>query len=140
MKRSFKTSIALSVFTLISLWLSVTAPAGTTLFSFNAGKELFAIPDFEIPVAGASWIVFLVLLVVTGFSWRLSIQRKKTPLWLTGIFAFALVQQILVVLFVGQMFPVTTTLQGSLALAVPLIFGALAGVLSERVGVVNFAI
>jgi ABC-type phosphate transport system permease subunit len=140
MKRSFKTSISFSIFTLISLWLSVTAPAGTTLFSFNAGKELFAIPDFAIPVSSASWIVFAFALIATGFSWLLSLQKKKTPIWLTAIFAFALVQQILFILFVGQMFPVTTTLQGSLALAVPLIFGALAGVLSERVGVINIAI
>ncbi len=140
MKRSFKTPIAFTLFALISLWLSITAPAGTTLFSFNAGKELFAIPDAAIPVAGASWIVSLIAVLATAATWWLSLQRKKTPLWLTAIFAFVLVQQILIVMFVGQMFPLTTTLQGSLALAVPLIFGALAGVLSERVGVVNIAI
>ena len=140
MKRSFKTPIAYSLFTLISLWLSITAPAGTTLFSFNAGRELFAIPDFAIPVAGSSWVIFAIAAGATGFSWWFALQRKKTPLWLTAVFAFFLVQQILIVMFVGQMFPITTTLQGSLALAVPLIFGALAGVLSERVGVVNIAI
>ena len=140
MKRSFKTAIAFSVFALISLWLSITAPAGTTLFSFNAGKELFAIPDFQIPVANSSWIITAVVAVATGAGWWLSLQAKKTPLWLTAVFAFVLIQQFLIIMFVDQMFPVTTTLQGSLALAVPLIFGALAGVLSERVGVVNIAI
>ena len=140
MKRSFKTAIAFSVFALISLWLSITAPAGTTLFSFNAGKELFAIPDFQIPVANASWIITAVVALATGVTWWLSLQAKKTPLWLTAVFAFVLIQQFLIIMFVDQMFPVTTTLQGSLALAVPLIFGALAGVLSERVGVVNIAI
>jgi ABC-type uncharacterized transport system permease subunit len=140
MKRSFKTSIAFAIFALISLLLSVTAPAGSTIFSFNAGAELFAIPDFDIPVAGASWVITMVVLVATAISWWLSVQAKKTPLWLTSIFAFILIQQVLIVMFVGEMFPVTTTLQGSLALAVPLIFGALAGVLSERVGVVNIAI
>jgi len=140
MKRSFKTAIAFSVFALISLWLSITAPAGTTLFSFNAGKELFEIPDFQIPVASASWVIFVFVALATALTWWLSIQAKKTPLWLTALFAFILIQQFLIIMFVDQMFPVTTTLQGSLALAVPLIFGALAGVLSERVGVVNIAI
>jgi simple sugar transport system permease protein len=140
MKRSFKTSIAFSIFALVSLLLSATSAGGVTIFSFNAGAELFAIPDFEIPVAGASWVVTLLVVIATAVSWWLNLQAKKTPLWLTSIFAFALVQQILVIMFVGEMFPVTTTLQGSLALAVPLIFGALAGVLSERVGVVNIAI
>ena len=140
MKRSFKTSIAFSIFALVSLLLSATSAGGVTIFSFNAGAELFAIPDFEIPVAGASWVITLLVVIATAVSWWLNLQSKKTPLWLTSIFAFALVQQILVIMFVGEMFPVTTTLQGSLALAVPLIFGALAGVLSERVGVVNIAI
>ena len=40
----------------------------------------------------------------------------------------------------GQSVPLPGLLAGSLALAVPLIFGALGGVISERVGVVNVAI
>jgi len=140
MKRSLKSPIALSIFLAISLWLSINAPAGSTLFSFNAGIEIFAIPDFPIPVIPASWVFTLLVLVITGFSWLLSFQRRKTPLWLMVIFTLAVVLQILILLFVGEMFPVTQTLQGSLALSVPLIFGALAGVLSERVGVINIAI
>jgi len=140
MKRSLKSPIGLSIFLLISLWLSINAPAGSTLFSFNAGIEVIQIPDFPIPVIPASWFFTVLALVVTAFSWLLSFQRKKVPLWLMIVFTFAIVLQILVLLFVGEMFPVTQTLQGSLALSVPLIFGALAGVLSERVGVINIAI
>lgn len=140
MKRSFRTPIVFSLIGLISLWLSISAPSGSTLFSFNAGNELFELPDFEIPVAAASWIISLAVLASTAVTWLFALGRKKTPLWLTGLFAFVFVQQVLIIMFVGEMFPVTTTLQGSLALAVPLIFGALAGVLSERVGVVNIAI
>jgi general nucleoside transport system permease protein len=140
MKRSLKSPIGLSIFLIISLWLSINAPAGSTLFSFNAGIEVFAIPDFPIPVIPASWFFTLLVFVITGFSWLLSFQRRKTPLWLMVIFTLAVVLQLLVLLFVGEMFPVTQTLQGSLALSVPLIFGAMAGVLSERVGVINIAI
>jgi simple sugar transport system permease protein len=50
------------------------------------------------------------------------------------------VLEILINLFAGKTMTFTSLLQGSLALAVPLIFGSLAGVLSERVGVVNIAI
>ncbi|CAB4646564.1 MAG: ABC transporter permease [Actinobacteria bacterium] len=140
MKRSLKSPIGLSIFLIISLWLSINAPDGSTLFSFNAGIEVIQIPDFPIPVIPASWFFTVLALIVTAFSWLLSFQRKKVPLWLMIIFTLALVLQILVLLFVGEMFPVTQTLQGSLALSVPLIFGALAGVLSERVGVINIAI
>ena len=40
----------------------------------------------------------------------------------------------------GGTIPVVGLLAGSLALAVPLVFGALGGVLGERAGVVNIAI
>jgi simple sugar transport system permease protein len=40
----------------------------------------------------------------------------------------------------GQFIPLTGLLQGSLLLAVPLIFGSMAGVISERSGVINIAI
>lgn len=40
----------------------------------------------------------------------------------------------------GKFIPMTGLLQGALMLSVPLIFGALAGVLSERSGVINIAI
>lgn len=140
MKRSFKTSIALTIFVLVSLWLSFSAPAGTTLLSFHTKKDWLQIPEIDVPVAPASWVSTVVAIAIAAISWWLQSQRKKTPIWLSALFAFIVVQQILILLFVGEMFPVTTTLQGSLALAVPLIFGAMAGVLSERVGVVNIAI
>ena len=67
-------------------------------------------------------------------------RKHKTPRWVVVLFAVALVFEILVGLFAGKTMTFTSLLQGSLALAVPLIFGSLAGVLSERVGVVNIAI
>ncbi|MEY4639509.1 MAG: hypothetical protein RLY13_507 [Actinomycetota bacterium] len=140
MKKSIKSPIALSAFALLSLWISISSPSGSTLLSFNAGKELFAIPDVDLPVQGFSWITTALVAVLAATSWVFLAQKKKSPLWLSVLFAVAVILQILMNLFVGEMFPVTTTLQGSLALAVPLIFGALAGVLSERVGVVNIAI
>jgi simple sugar transport system permease protein len=76
-----------------------------------------------------------------AFAWiQRQLRGRKTDRWVVIIFGLALVLQILVMLFAGKSMPITSLLQGSLALAVPLIFGSLAGVLSERVGVVNIAI
>jgi simple sugar transport system permease protein len=43
-------------------------------------------------------------------------------------------------LFAGKTMTISDLLRGALALSVPLIFGSMAGVLSERVGIVNIAI
>ncbi|MDE2386220.1 MAG: ABC transporter permease [Actinomycetales bacterium] len=67
-------------------------------------------------------------------------QNRKTPRWVVLAFGLAFSLQILLVLYAGKTMTFTSLLQGSLALAVPLIFGSLAGVLSERVGIVNIAI
>ncbi|HEY7796785.1 MAG TPA: ABC transporter permease, partial [Microbacteriaceae bacterium] len=47
---------------------------------------------------------------------------------------------VLVWLFAGATLTLTTLLAGSLALAVPLIFGSMSGALSERVGIINISI
>ena len=51
--------------------------------------------------------------------------------WLTGFLTWAAADATL---------PVVGLLAGSLAVAVPLVFGAMSGVLGERAGVVNIAI
>jgi simple sugar transport system permease protein len=56
------------------------------------------------------------------------------------VFGAAFLLSTLVFLYAGKTLTFTALLAGSLALAVPLIFGSLAGVLSERSGVVNIAI
>ena len=67
-------------------------------------------------------------------------QKKKTPVWLVVVFALAWMTGFLTWAAAGGTVPVVGLLGGSLALAVPLVFGALGGVLGERAGVVNIAI
>ena len=67
-------------------------------------------------------------------------RRKNTTLWLVVLFAFAWMTGFLTWAAAGSTVPVVGLLGGSLAVAVPLVFGALGGVLGERAGVVNIAI
>ncbi|MCW2791305.1 MAG: beta-methylgalactoside transporter inner rane component, partial [Nocardioides sp.] len=63
-----------------------------------------------------------------------------TPMWLVIVYAVAWMVGFLTWAATGGTIPVVGLLSGSLALAVPLVFGALGGVLGERSGVVNIAI
>ena len=141
MKQSKRTPIGLFVLALVGLWLFVSAPTGATLINISTDSDIFKLPDFAINVSlisGLSLIVEVVALVASGY--LVIFKNRATPSWVVILFSVALVAEILTNLFAGKTMTFTSLLQGSLALAVPLIFGSLAGVLSERVGVVNIAI
>ena len=67
-------------------------------------------------------------------------KRKPVPAWAMALFGVAFIMSFLTWAASGKSIPLTGLLQGSLLLSVPLIFGALSGVLCERAGVVNIAI
>ncbi len=141
MKQSKRTPIALLVMALVGLWLFISAPSGVTMINISTDSDIFKLPDFALNVAlicGLAVAVQIAGLLVSGY--LVLAKNHKTPRWVVIMFAVALVAEILIGLFAGKTMTFTSLLQGSLALAVPLIFGSLAGVLSERVGVVNIAI
>jgi ABC-type uncharacterized transport system permease subunit len=84
-------------------------------------------------------ILFGVLTVVFGALMIAGLARRwQTALLTFGIAAFAL--SFLCWQVAGKFLPLVDTASGSLEYALPLILGALAGVLGERSGVVNVAI
>ena len=141
MKQSKRTPISLLVLSLVGLWLLLSAPAGVTQISISTDTDIFKLAAFDLDVSFVSALAFGAQVGALGASiYYVLVRNHKTPRWVVVLFAVALVFEILVGLFAGKTMTFTSLLQGSLALAVPLIFGSLAGVLSERVGVVNIAI
>ena len=141
MKQSKRTPISLLVMSLVGLWLLLSAPAGVTQISISTDTDILKLAAFDLDVSFVSALAFGAQIGALGASiYYVLVRNHKTPRWVVVLFAVALVFEILVGLFAGKTMTFTSLLQGSLALAVPLIFGSLAGVLSERVGVVNIAI
>lgn len=142
MKQSKRTPIAL-----LALWFLVGAslftvdPKAETSVQISVDSDFFALPLFSVPSQGFGFFTMAVMaaVVVASFVFVM-LKNQKTPKVLPIVFGVALVLQLLVQLFAGKTMTFTSLLQGALALSVPLIFGSLAGVLSERVGIVNIAI
>ena len=67
-------------------------------------------------------------------------KARKTSRFASGFFGATFLLSFLCWAAAGKFIPFTGLLQGALLLSVPLIFGAMAGVLSERSGVINIAI
>ena len=81
-------------------------------------------------------ITGLLAVVLAALQYR----AKKTIRLASALFAISFLMSFLTWAGAGKFIPFTGLLQGGLLLSVPLIFGAMAGVLSERSGVINIAI
>ena len=85
-------------------------------------------------------VMVVLMALISAASWVRYATKRQTPVWAAAVFAFVGMVGFLSWAAAGGTIPVVGLLAGSLAVAVPLIFGALGGVLGERSGVVNIAI
>ncbi len=138
---SWKAPVAFGVFTVIALVLFVLlGREGSSTFGLSTGTDLIQLAPLVLPTAATGVAVTVVLAALTVVSAVLVRRSAKVPLWFTVVFAILFLVAFLTWASAGQTIPVPGLLVGTVALSVPLIFGALGGVLSERVGVVNVAI
>jgi simple sugar transport system permease protein len=139
--RNWKPPIAFGLFAIASLVLFVlnTRP-GFTTFRLSTDEDFFQLPALELDVATTGIVATVLLFAIAAVSAFLTYRVRKTPLWLIAIFAVTFVLAFLTWAAAGALIPVPGLLIGSLGLSAPLIFGAMGGVISERVGVVNVAI
>jgi ABC-type uncharacterized transport system permease subunit len=82
----------------------------------------------------------LVCAAVTAESVRRLLAHVRQPTWLPIVFALAWMTGFLSWAAADGRIRVVSLFAGAVALAIPLVFGALGGVLGERAGVVNIAI
>ena len=139
--RKWKAATALAIFSVIALILFVIAGRdGTTSFRLATEGDFFALPVVELPSRGAGIVITVLLFALTALAGWLTYSYRRVSLWLIAGFGALFLIGFLVWTAAGATIPVTGLLLGALALSAPLIFGALGGVISERVGVVNVAI
>ncbi|MDF2573451.1 MAG: transporter permease [Agromyces sp.] len=138
---SWKAPIALGVFTILLLALAVFAPrSGDTTYRLSLPNDVIQLPELVVPTMPALWTVVVLLALATAYSAFLVSAKRRVPFWLIVVFAILFVFGFLTWAGAGASLPMIGLLFGSLSLAVPLIFGSLAGVIGERAGVVNIAI
>lgn len=138
---SKKTPIILGVVTLLlGLTLLRSDKHGETTFRLARGTDFFELPDVAVPGKGTAWVLLLICAALTVYSVFLYLRRQRTPGWAVIVFALAWMTAFLSWAGIGGRLSVVSLIAGSVALAVPLVFGALGGVLGERAGVVNIAI
>lgn len=141
---SWKTAIAYAVFTVLSAVLLFGVPrSGDVTYKLTPNDDAFQLDPLVVSAATVSVLVMILLVLSTAAAVVLTRAKRKVPLWLTAVVAFVVFAGFLTWAAAGSTTPIVPLpglLAGGLSLSVPLIFGAMAGVIGERSGVVNIAI
>lgn len=138
---SRKSAIVYAAVAVILGALFLLAPRpGETTFRFSETSDAIVLPALVVPATGATMTLLAILVLLAALAIVQTIRGRTPARWIGFAVGIAAVLGILTWAAAGATLPFTGLLVGSVALAVPLIFGALGGVISERVGVVNVAI
>ena len=140
---SLKTPITLVVASLVVLvFFGFLGKAGDISFVWSDKREALQLPPFIVNSMFFCTIVGAVLLMIGLLSVALSIRGTRTPVWLIAIYSLGAMMALLgwLATEATQGVQMIFILSNTLVLAIPLIFGGMAGIMSERVGVVNIAI
>jgi simple sugar transport system permease protein len=131
----------MSFLSLVVLWFFGIAGKNQDVdFELSRRQDLIQFDPLVINSATLGLACGLILSLFTVFSFYCELKNKRTPIWLSSVFGFLVVTSLLGWLAAGNSVPISFIAGTALALAVPLILGSMAGIMSERVGITNIAI
>jgi ABC-type uncharacterized transport system permease subunit len=140
---SRKAPIALAVVGLFSLVVfGLLQDGGRDItYRFSTGSDLLQIPDLTLPSRPTSIVLSVLALVLAAVAFALAQRRRPAGPWLPTLFGVLVVLALITWGAAGRgTVTLTGLLAGALFLSIPLVFGALAGLLCERSGIINVAI
>ncbi len=141
LKSAWKTPIIFAVMTVaVALLVLFGARDGETRYRFASKTDFFQIPEFGFASTPTVWCAVVVMALCTVAAVLRVKAQRAVPLWLVALFSVAGMAGFLAWAATGGSLPMVSLFAGTITLAMPLIFGAMGGVLGERAGVVNIAI
>ncbi|WP_144719513.1 ABC transporter permease [Agrococcus jejuensis] len=139
--RSLRVPITYVVLTVVAAIVLVgLGRDGETTLRLSTNADLLQLPDAVLPARITGIVAALLLAAMTGVAIAAHLTRRRIGVWLPIVYGIVAVVAFLVWAGATKSIPLPGLLVLTVGLAVPLIFGALGGVISERVGVVNIAI
>jgi simple sugar transport system permease protein len=130
-------AILLVIFTLI--FYVTSSRVEPVVYSFYLGDEWKLISEWKVGSKSGVMIFLIFALIGVIISFIQFKNNKKITLG-SLIFGFGSIMAFLSWAAAGKFIPLTGLLQAAVLLAVPLIFGSMAGLLCEKSGVINIAI
>jgi simple sugar transport system permease protein len=130
-------AVLLVIFTFVFYFIS--SRIEPVVYGFYLGDEWKLISEWEIGSKSGVLIFLTLALIGVVISFIQFKNNKKISLG-SFIFGFGSIMAFLCWAAAGKFIPLTGLLQAAVLLAVPLIFGSMAGLLCEKSGVINIAI
>ena len=140
-RESWKTpSVMGSIALVIFVFFGILGRQESVAFQLSGPRETIQLPNLDIGSSVLGSIAGVILLAISAYAaWRVY-RNEKVHIGLSLSFGGISLVALLGWLASGSEVPVAFILGSALVLAVPIVLGAMAGVMSERVGVVNIAI
>ena len=140
-RESWKTPIVMgSLAAVVLVFFGILGKPESVAFELTGVREAVQLPNIDVPSNALGIASGILLLAIAGFvAWQVA-KNIRSSIWVSILFGAIALVALLGWLAGGQVVPVAFILGSALVLAVPIMLGAMAGVMSERVGVVNIAI
>jgi simple sugar transport system permease protein len=140
-RESWKTPTVMgSLAAVVLIFFGILGKPSMVAFELTGVREAVQLPNIDVPSNMLGIASGVLLLAIAGFAaWQVA-RNVRSSIWLSIVFGAIALVALLGWLAGGAVVPVAFILGSALVLAVPIILGAMAGVMSERVGVVNIAI
>ncbi|MGA1171249.1 MAG: ABC transporter permease [Aquiluna sp.] len=137
----FKSPITMAgIGSLVLLFFGILGREGETVFEISRRVDVIQLPAITVGSSALGWVAGILMLAIAGYSLSFALKNRTTPLWVSVIYGAIGVVSLLGWLASGNSVPVTFIVGTALVLAVPIMLGAMGGLMCERVGVTNIAI
>ena len=140
-RESWKTPVVMGSLAMVVLvFFGILGKPETVSFELTGVREVVQLPNIDVPSNLLGTASGVLLLAIAAFvAWQV-VRNVRSSIWVSIVFGAIALIALLGWLAGGAVVPVAFILGSALVLAVPIMLGAMAGVMSERVGVVNIAI
>jgi ABC-type uncharacterized transport system permease subunit len=140
-RESWKTPAVMGTLaSVVLVFFGILGKPESVSFELTGVREAIQLPSIDMPSNFLGITSGILLLAIAGFvSWQVA-KNIRSSIWFSMLFGLIALIALLGWLAAGSVVPVAFILGSALVLAVPIMLGAMAGVMSERVGVVNIAI
>ena len=140
-RESWKTPVVMgSLATVVLVFFGILGKTEAVSFELTGVREAVQLPNIDVASNVLGIASGVLLLVLAGFVALQVFRNVRPSIWYSLAFGAIALVALLGWLAGGAVVPVAFILGSALVLAVPIMLGAMAGVMSERVGVVNIAI